>query len=103
VARRRRGSLHVASPETVASAVIQAYVDKARSELPIWVRHYESGVIGYINDVQRQNEAKTKLANWYRALLSIVGQIAQAFAQAKAMYRPSTVPTQTLPQVVPAR
>jgi hypothetical protein len=104
---RRRGLLKFLGPTSAANVVIERFVNEARIKLSEWSRNYTAGIQSYLADVQRQNEAKAKLASWYNALLQVVGQIATAFAQAKQIYASQragvTVPAPQVPQPVPAR
>ena len=86
MARRRYRLLHVTTPEVAAETVVNRFVEEARANVGTWAGNYQSRIMEYVADVQRQNSAKAKLAMWYRALLSIVGAIANAFAQAKSQY-----------------
>ena len=107
---RRRGRLvRLFGPQTAANIVVERFINEARLNLPTWAQNYQSRIQEYLADVQRQNEAKQKLATWYSVLLQVAGQIASAMAQAKQLYAQAklgapVVPTAPQVQVAaPAR
>jgi len=90
MARRKARRLLVTGvlrPEDVSSAVVSAYVSNAKTKIATWMDDYRKGVNRYTTDTTKQNEAKSKLINWYNVFLSLVyPRLSTVYSEAKSEY-----------------
>ena len=93
----------VVSSADLAKSVITNYIDKARTEIATWSRHYRASITTYATSteteyVKRREEAEKKLGAWYDVYKEVVyPEIIGAFSRGKAEFakrvKPAVSPT----------
>ncbi len=83
---RRVGGLILLGPASLATGVIGAYVEKARTDAPRWSTQYLNGINSYVQADDRRAEAAAKLQLWYESLEEHVPSIVTTFASIKSAY-----------------
>jgi hypothetical protein len=90
------GALMLRPPEGVADEVVEAYRTKFTTEGNKWIENYkdriignkQKGIIGYVNDKDRQDKAVESLANWYNVLKTDVApKLVKLYAEMRAKHK----------------
>ena len=69
-----------------AELVIGEFLRKAREDLPEWTAKYQEDIERYLNNPQKIELAKQKLATWYEILNSEKANIRQVYNQMRTRY-----------------
>jgi hypothetical protein len=90
----------VSSPD-LAKSVITNYINKAKTEIATWSRHYRTSITTYATSteteyVKRREEAEKKLGAWYDVYKEVIyPEIIGVFSKGKAEFAKRVKPAVT--------